>query len=71
MTQNDQQKKMDAESFAQAGKGSRESFFAEYMHFLKRTKKWWMAPLIFLLLLFALLVVLGSTGAAPFIYTLF
>jgi hypothetical protein len=67
----DPNKKMDAESFARAGKGERESFFAEYLHFLKRTKKWWMAPLIFLLLLFALLFVLGSTGAAPFIYTLF
>ncbi|MEY2808056.1 MAG: DUF5989 family protein [Planctomycetia bacterium] len=71
MTQNDNQRSKEAEAFAKAAQGGRQSFFGEYLHFLKSTKKWWMAPLIFLLLLFALLLVLGSTGAAPFIYTLF
>ena len=43
----------------------------EYVDFLKHNKKWWLAPLIITLLLVGILVLLGATGAAPFIYTLF
>ena len=39
--------------------------------FMKRNKAWWLAPIVIVLLLVAVLVVLGGTGAAPFIYTLF
>ena len=38
---------------------------------LKHNKKYWMAPLIILMLLLGLLIILGGTSAAPFIYTLF
>jgi hypothetical protein len=34
-------------------------------------KAWWMLPIVVMLGLIGLLVALGSTGAAPFIYTLF
>ena len=43
----------------------------EIVDMLKHNKKWWMIPIIIVLLLFGVLLVLGSTGAAPFIYTLF
>jgi hypothetical protein len=39
--------------------------------FLKTNKKWWMVPIIAMLLIFGLLILLSSTGVAPFIYTLF
>lgn len=39
--------------------------------FLRHNKKWWLTPIIVLFLLLGVLVVLGGTGAAPFIYTLF
>ena len=40
--------------------------------FLWSRKRWWLMPLIVLLLLTACLIVLGSAaGAGPFIYTLF
>ena len=39
--------------------------------YMKRHKAWWLAPIITVLLLVTVLVVLGGTGAAPFIYTLF
>jgi hypothetical protein len=40
--------------------------------FLKVRKKFWMLPIIFVLLLFGALIVLTSGSAiAPFIYTLF
>lgn len=35
-------------------------------------KRWWATPLVFILVVFALLFILASaTGIAPFIYTLF
>ena len=39
--------------------------------FLKTNKKWWLVPIIVMLLIFGLLILLSSTGVAPFIYTLF
>ncbi|HLX92769.1 MAG TPA: DUF5989 family protein [Puia sp.] len=40
--------------------------------YLKRRKKWWLAPLIIVLLIFGLLIAIAGTSAiAPFIYTLF
>ncbi len=40
--------------------------------FLKTRKKYWMIPLIIILLFFAILIALSSGSAiAPFIYTLF
>jgi hypothetical protein len=38
---------------------------------MAHNKKWWLTPVIVLLLLLGVLVVLGTSGAAPFIYTLF
>jgi len=59
------------EEFAREGAMKRPSFLSEYLYLLKTNKKWWMLPLIFLLLAFGILMILSSTGAAPFIYTLF
>jgi hypothetical protein len=40
--------------------------------FLKERKKFWLAPIIIILLLLGLLIVFGTGSAiAPFIYTLF
>jgi hypothetical protein len=39
--------------------------------YMKRHRAWWLSPIIVVLLLVAVLVILGGTGAAPFIYTLF
>jgi hypothetical protein len=57
--------------FESASKEERKSFLREYVDFLVADKKYWMIPLSVVLLLLALIVVLGSTAAAPFIYTLF
>jgi hypothetical protein len=43
----------------------------EFWYFLKHNKKWWLLPIIAVLLAFGLLVLMSSTAAAPFIYTLF
>ena len=40
--------------------------------YLKHRKKYWLAPLIFVLLLIGFLIVfVGNSAVAPFIYTLF
>ena len=43
----------------------------EFWDFLKHNKKWWLTPVILVLLLLGALLILGGTVAAPFIYTLF
>ncbi len=44
---------------------------SEFIQFLRHNKKWWLAPIIVVLLLVGVLVILGGTAIAPFIYTLF
>lgn len=58
-------------SFSQQANNNHPGMVAEFVDFLTHNKKWWLTPIIVILLLFGLLIVLGSTGAAPFIYTLF
>ena len=55
---------------AKAGE-SRSGLTTEFVDFLKDNKKWWLAPIIFSILGLGLLVLLGGSAAAPFIYTLF
>jgi hypothetical protein len=44
----------------------------EFLYFLKREKKFWMIPIIVVMILFGLLLVFSQSSAlAPFIYTLF
>ena len=45
--------------------------FVEYLRFLSRNKKYWLIPIIAVLLLIGLLVMLGGSVAGAFIYTLF
>ena len=42
----------------------------EFFQFLRENKKWWLLPIVVVLLLFGMLLALGPT-VAPFIYTLF
>ena len=44
----------------------------EFVQFLREEKKYWLLPVIIVLLLFGLLIVFAQSSAlAPFIYTLF
>ena len=48
------------------------AFLAEIFDFMRTRKKYWLAPIIIVLLLFGGLIVLTQGSAvAPFIYTLF
>ncbi|MDQ8185791.1 DUF5989 family protein [Pelagicoccus sp. SDUM812002] len=57
--------------FVEASREKQKSMFAEYWDFLRNNKKWWLTPIIVALLLVSALIVLGGSGAAPFIYSLF
>jgi hypothetical protein len=49
----------------------RTGIVTEFWLFLSHTKKWWLLPIVAILLVFGALVFLSGTAAAPFIYTLF
>jgi hypothetical protein len=43
----------------------------DLLGFMLAHKKWWLVPMMVVTLLLVTLVVLGSSPAAPFIYTVF
>jgi len=48
------------------------SFLEEFWNFLKIRKKYWLLPIIIVLVLFGGLIILSQGSAvAPFIYTIF
>ena len=44
---------------------------SDLLQFLVQNKKWWLIPIVVVVLLMGALIALGATSAAPFIYTLF
>jgi len=51
---------------------SNASIVSEFWYFMKERKKWWLGPIIFILVLIGLLIVFTEGSAvAPFIYALF
>ena len=62
----------DPQDFStQASEGKDPGLLREVFDFLKDNKKWWPAPILISVLGLGLLVLLGGSAAAPFIYTLF
>jgi len=57
-------------SFEKLASAAEPGLLIEFWDFLKYNKKWWLSPIILVLLLVGLLVFLSSSTAAPFIYTL-
>jgi hypothetical protein len=54
------------------GKSNKLSILKELWDFMRVRKKWWLGPIVFLLLLLSLLLVFTQGSVlAPFIYTLF
>ncbi len=65
-------KKREPTEFERAASAqSKGGFLVELWAFLKSNKKWWLLPIIVVFVILATLVLLSSTGLAPFIYTLF
>ncbi|MCL5099210.1 MAG: DUF5989 family protein [Candidatus Omnitrophica bacterium] len=65
MSENDKQR------FEEANRERQTGLVREFFQMLMENKKYWMIPLLLVLLVLGGLIILGSTAAAPFIYTLF
>ncbi len=57
--------------FARQAEGRSYGMIRELLGLLRDNKKWWLTPIILALALVGVLVMLGGTVVAPFIYTLF
>tara|TARA_R110002096_G_scaffold44524_5_gene119742 strand:+ start:6477 stop:6686 length:210 start_codon:yes stop_codon:yes gene_type:complete len=60
-----------AAQMAELAADGQQGFIRELFAMLLHSKKWWLTPILIVLLLVGALVILGGTGAAPFIYTVF
>jgi hypothetical protein len=59
-----------AENFEETAKRAPSpTLLGEFWEFLCHNKKWWLLPILLVLLVFGVLIFLSGTGAAPFIYT--
>ena len=61
----------EARDFEKAAAGRSGNLVGEIWCFLRDNRKWWLLPIIAVLILVGGLIVLSSSALAPFIYTLF
>ncbi len=61
----------DKNEFEKEAQNAQGGLLREIVGFLRENKKWWLIPLLLTVILLGIVVALGATGAAPFIYTLF
>lgn len=59
------------DAIARLAREPRRGLLREFWSFVKHNKKWWLVPVLIVILILGALVLIGGTGAAPFIYTLF
>ena len=57
--------------FAERSQESRLSLASEFIAFLKHNKKWWLLPILAVMIFLGILMFAGGGAAAPFIYTIF
>ena len=55
-------------TFADQADEAPPSLVAEFADFLIHNKKWWLTPIVLVLLLAAVFAIVGNSAAAPFIY---
>jgi hypothetical protein len=61
----------DKSEFEKAGTRKQATLLGEVFAMIKQNKKYWLVPVMIVLLLLGIFITLGSSVAAPFIYTLF
>ena len=57
--------------FVQQSELAQPGLLREFVGLVRHNKKWWLTPIIVMLLIVGFLVILSGTAVAPFIYTLF
>ncbi len=71
MTTHSDDPQFDHEAFVRGGERKRASLAGEAVHMVRTTRKWWLLPLILLLVVLGLFLLITSTGVGPLIYTIF
>ena len=56
---------------ARADSSGNHGVLTESSYFLRRSRKWWMTPIIVMLLIVGTLLVMAWTAVGPLIYALF
>jgi hypothetical protein len=59
------------DEFLLAARGKERGVLAEFVAFMSENRVWWLAPILVVFGLLGVLLILGATGAAPFIYPFF
>ncbi len=59
------------EEFKKESQSRQPSILLEFVDFLIHNKKWWLTPIVLILLFLSLFVVMTNTALGPFIYVLF
>lgn len=59
------------DDFLEAASQKERGIVSEFFAFMAENKMWWMTPILVVFGLLGVLLVLGATGAAPFLYALF
>lgn len=59
------------DDFLNAAQEQERGLISEFVMFMAENKMWWLTPILVVFGLLGVLLVLGATGVAPFIYTLF
>ena len=73
MTQYDSKQMSDeqSEDFSKQAEEAPAGFIAEFWDFLIHNKRWWLTPIVLVMLLVGALLILQSTAAGPALYVLF
>lgn len=60
-----------AQALEVAASARERGAFRDLLAFMAENKKWWLLPILIVLVLIGALLLLAGTGAAPFLYPLF
>jgi hypothetical protein len=72
VTQPDATAPVDGKPVALKNEEASDSIMSEFLLFLKEEKKWWLAPLVLVLIALGGIIIFAEGSAiAPFIYTIF
>ncbi|MFN3243074.1 MAG: DUF5989 family protein [Planctomycetota bacterium] len=71
MTEHANEENHKNDDFLQAAQEEERGLVSEFVMFMAENKMWWLTPILVVFGLLGVLLVLGATGVAPFIYTLF
>jgi hypothetical protein len=70
MTQPTENAPKKVDEFLQAANQEERGLIAEFLAFMSENKVWWLTPILIVFGLLGVLLILGATGVAPFIYAL-